>query len=208
MIVIRKEKKMLKFGMFIILTFLFSLNCLSQDTTKKEKVLFIQYNHLKPGEVKPKTKIFHIGKHVKIKLYNEKILYGRIDSIGDSSIIIDVKINFTKRDDYYMNDILTIKRNVILIKDIQNIKFCRGKAVPIICATSDLISLGGIIEEAPQISKNLKNDQSGGLYSIFVGCLGFGEIVLAATTIISFLPGKNYHLGKDFKLTIKTAIKK
>jgi len=180
----RKIQLLLTFGMFMLMTFQISFNCYSQDSSRTIKILYIERTTLESNQTHPTHKIFRIGNKIKINRYsNDTILRGKIESIGDTSIILQSKI-------VALNDIKCIK------KSGGNIMFVIGALTPI---------AGTIIGSAT--SPNNDFDRAIGtyvglIYGVLVG------VVIEMVGVMSIVAERKFHLDKDYIMTIKTVKKK
>jgi hypothetical protein len=151
------------------------------------KILYLESTKLKAGQTHPTHKIFSDGNKISVKRYsNGTLLHGKIEAIGDSSIII--------------------KGKTIFLKDIKSIHANRK---PTIFIVGGIIPIATIAILYPlykfQENQNINNPDyfPGGLLDLTIGSIAVG-VVTEVVGIIDLVIVKHYHLDKDFIITVKT----
>jgi len=186
------------FSFLLILTGdLISLNCYSQDSISKEKVLIIATIKSPAGYPlkNPKYRTIKQDKKISIKRYNnDTVLKGKITSITDSTITID--------------------KQIIKIAEIRKINAGRGKLETII-GLSTFISLSGVAayREATYRPDYAENGDDLNSWPFFysqmtIGCLAFTGGIVAIIGGIELITSKYYNLEKNCRLIVGTKRKK
>ncbi len=174
---IRIDKQSLKFGMWLIFTFLISFNCYSQHHNKDNKYLFLQCT------TEPKTRVIKTGRHVSISFYHtDNILRGNLDSISDTAIFI--------------------KGYTVPLNDIKTISSLRMKAISGLGCGVDLIFSYGLIISALGAAAGSNSAENKIGFELF--CIYSGTAIIIGG-IINIFAIKHYHLDKDYKLTVKNS---
>jgi hypothetical protein len=179
---------------YFLLTLLmvhFSTCCFSQDSTSKEKFLVIESTKFRGWQTPPARVKINTGDKVTIG-YNNAIITGKIDSVEDSSIVLNgrqIKLNEINR----INAVTNRGTNETII-GLSTLAFS-----VLMISLSDVVYPEKINEEGED-----ENRYPNTYYCMFFALNAFAGGVLTIVGVIELISIKHYNIGENWKLYVSS----